>query len=76
MSVRGYERGLYGKVEFDFTIDQFGQVAEFIAVSAPDALLVQLTLDAVRRWSFKPLTKNGKPVAVRLRAAFEFAQFR
>jgi TonB family protein len=76
MSVRGYERGLHGKVEFDFTIDKFGHVAEFIAVSAPDALLVQLTLDAVRRWSFKPLTKNGQPVAVRLRAAFEFPKFR
>lgn len=76
MSVRGYERGLHGKVEFDFTIDQFGHVAEFIAVSAPDALLVQLTLDAVRRWSFMPLTKNGQPVAARLRAAFEFSKFR
>jgi TonB family protein len=74
VDLRAHERELQGKVEFEFTVGESGTVTEFRALSSPDALLVQLTLDAVRRWRFKPLTKNGNPAGAKLRFAFNFVK--
>jgi TonB family protein len=72
LSLRAFERDLQGVVEFEFAIDESGRVSRFTALKSPDALLVQLTLDAVRRWAFKPLTQNGIPTSATLVHAFAF----
>jgi TonB family protein len=72
LSLRAFERDLHGVVEFAFAIDESGRVSRFTALKSPDALLVQLTLDAVRRLAFKPLTQNGVPTSATIVHAFVF----
>lgn len=50
-----------GVVRVEVTIDENGQVAEVQKTSGPP-LLQTAAKDAVRKWRFKPFTRDGQPV--------------
>ncbi len=50
-----------GVVRVEVTVDESGQVAEVQKTSGP-ALLQTAAKDAVRKWRFKPFTRDGQPV--------------
>lgn len=65
--------GREGAVFVEFTVRTDGSVADVTVLSAePDATFVEPTLQAVRLWRFRPATRNGKPVAVRVRQKVSF----
>ncbi len=59
-------------VQIDIVIDPQGQVRFPVVESAPDWLIAQAALRALAGWRFQPLTKQGRPVASRLRLPVEF----
>lgn len=50
-----------GVVRVEVTVDESGQVAEVQKTSGPP-LLQTAAKDAVRKWRFKPFTRDGQPV--------------
>lgn len=50
-----------GVVRVEVTVDENGQVAEVQKTSGPP-LLQTAAKDAVRKWRFKPFTRDGQPV--------------
>lgn len=50
-----------GVVRVEVTVDENGEVAEVQKTTGP-ALLQTAARDAVRRWRFKPFTRDGQPV--------------
>ncbi len=52
-----------GIVKLHVLIGVDGSVKEAEFISGPD-VLVKPTLDAVRKWKYKPTTENGQPVEV------------
>ncbi|MCR6654881.1 MAG: energy transducer TonB [Opitutus sp.] len=51
------------KVEVAFTVDEKGTPKEFSVVSAPDALIASVIMDAVKKWRFNPAKVDGAAVA-------------
>jgi len=49
-----------------------GTVRTVTVVSSPDPKLNQAAIQAMRQWRFKPGTKNGKPVPVRIAVEMSF----
>jgi TonB family protein len=52
-----------GSVKFQATIGKDGSVEEVLPISGPP-LLVQAAMDAVKKWTYKPMVLNGAPVEV------------
>jgi protein TonB len=50
-----------GMVRVEVTVDENGEVAEVQKLSGP-SLLQSAAKDAIRRWKFKPFTRDGQPV--------------
>ena len=50
-----------GIVKVELVIDEAGEVVEVQRTSGP-ALLQGAAKDAVRKWKFKPFTRDGQPV--------------
>jgi TonB family protein len=50
----------------DCVVAQDGRVTTATVASSPDARLNDVAIRALRQWQFKPGTKDGKPVAVRI----------
>ncbi len=56
--------GVEGVVVLRATIDQQGRLRGLRVLRGVDPLLDEAALAAVRRWKFRPATRNGKPVQV------------
>jgi TonB family protein len=52
-----------GTVKFQATIGKDGAMEDLMLISGPP-LLVQSAMDAVKKWTYKPLVLNGAPVEV------------
>jgi len=61
-----------GRVVLQAVIDEKGIVAKVRAVESPDPMLTEAALDAVKKWTYKPATKKGKPVKVFLTVTVAF----
>lgn len=54
------------KVELEFVVDATGKPTQFSVKSSPDVALTDAVLDAVKKWEFKPATRNGVPEATKV----------
>ena len=61
-----------GRVVVRAVIDEKGIVTKVEAVESPDPMLTESALEAVKKWTYKPATKKGKPVKVFLTVTVSF----
>lgn len=61
-----------GVVKVEVTINEQGEVAEVNKTSGP-SMLQGAAKDAIRKWRFKPFTKDGQPVRANGFISFNFA---
>jgi len=63
-----------GWVELDFTVAESGQVTD-VAVHATSApgVFESAAIGALSQWRYKPIVRDGKPVAQRARIRMRFA---
>ena len=54
------------KVELTFTVDAKGIPTDFSVISSPDAVIAKVMMDAVSKWRFTPVQKNGIAVATKV----------
>jgi TonB family protein len=66
------EKGLAGLVLLDAIIDEAGTVTSIEPLKSPDPILTAAAVEAVGKWTYKPATKGGKPVKVRLHVTVTF----
>jgi protein TonB len=60
-------------VELVFRVDEDGRVSDVEVVeSEPEGLFVRTAVRAVKRWRFRPATRNGVPVPHRVRQRISF----
>ena len=60
-------RGREGHVDLQFTVDKQGKVQDAVVIDAkPGQVFEASALRAIRRWTFRPGIRDGKPVATRL----------
>ncbi len=64
--------GTQGKVVVEAVIGADGTVADAKVEQSPDETLSAAALDAVRKWTYKPATLKGKPVAVKMKITVAF----
>ena len=50
-----------GVVKVEVTVDENGKVTDVKNSDGP-TLLQRSAVDAVRKWQFKPFTRNGQPI--------------
>jgi TonB family protein len=60
-----------GRVVVEVTIDEQGNVSQARAIEG-NAMLHDAAVTAVKKWKFKPATKNGTPATDVQRVAFDF----
>lgn len=60
-----------GVVKVDVVIDEEGRVASVENTSGP-SILRQAAIDALRKWQFKPFTRDGQPVKASGFVSFNF----
>jgi TonB family protein len=53
-------------VEVTFVVDATGRPTALAVASAPDATLAAAVVEAVSKWRFKPVLRNGVPVATKV----------
>jgi TonB family protein len=63
---------IVGRVRTTFTIEHDGSVSDVRTEGAADPALVAMVLDAVARWRFEPITREGKPLRIRATQDFVF----
>lgn len=63
---------IQGRVIVEAVIDENGTVTKVRAVESPDPMLTEAALEAVKKWTYKPATKKGKPVKVFLTVTVAF----
>ncbi|MCA1622296.1 MAG: energy transducer TonB [Acidobacteria bacterium] len=61
-----------GVVKIELVVDEKGQVAEVQKTSGP-SMLQRAATDAVRRWKFKPFTRDGQPIKATGFVSFNFS---
>lgn len=66
------KRRVWGDVTVVFVVDEAGGVEQATVTASPSARLAEASLAAIRRWRFKPMTREGKPVKVRFTQVFPF----
>ena len=66
------EDRIQGRVVVQAVIDTKGNVQRAEAVESPDPMLTAAALEAVKQWTYRPATKHGKPVKVRLTVTVAF----
>ena len=64
--------GVAGLVSVTCVIDEKGKVISAKATKSTRTEFEQPALDAIHNWVFKPATKDGKPVKVRVTIPFRF----
>ncbi len=61
-STRNINGALQGDVEIRVWVGEDGQIRDMLLVSYPDPGVAQTAFDAVRQWTFHPLTQEGRAV--------------
>jgi periplasmic protein TonB len=61
-----------GVVKVEVLIDESGEVSEVAKASGP-SMLQSAAKDAIRKWRFKPFTKDGQPTKAKGYVSFNFA---
>ncbi len=68
------ERGLSGWVEIQFLVTAGGSVSDVVITGAePVGIFEQAAVDAVRKWRYKPVQRDGHAVDQRARLRMKFA---
>ena len=68
------QRALSGWVDVQFAVRTDGAVGEVTIVGAqPVGVFEQAAVDAVRKWRYKPVMRDGQPVSQRARVRLSFA---
>lgn len=62
-----------GAAAIAFTIGIDGKARDFDVLSADDRRFADHAIIAVREWVWRPATKDGKPIEVRVSQDFQFA---
>ena len=71
---RASERNITGWVDVEFTVQPDGSVANVRATAGqPSGTFDNAAVDAVRRWRFRPVERDGEVVAQRARLRIRFA---
>lgn len=68
------QKGVRGKVQVHFYIDENGAVRMPAVEESPDPYLSEIAIAAVREWRFAPPTARGEPVMVAARQEFNFGK--
>ena len=63
---------IQGRVVLEAVIDEKGNVTKVGAIESPDPLLTDAALEAVKQWTYRPATKRGKAVKVRMTVTVAF----
>lgn len=63
---------LMGAVVIEAVVDTSGHVVDPKVVKSPGDVLSRAALEAVRQWTYRPATKNGKPVKARFTLTLMF----
>src|SRR5882757_7584322 len=72
--VTARERGLSGWVDVQFVVTPNGLVSDVIIMGAePVGLFEQAAADAVKKWRYKPVERDGHAVDQRARLRMKFA---
>jgi TonB family protein len=64
--------GIQGTVVLAVVVKDDGSIGDVSVEESLDQELDQQAIEAMRQWEFKPGTKDGKPVAVRVRTQLRF----
>lgn len=64
--------GVSGIVAVRCTIDEKGNVTEPVVEKSSNAAFDQPALDAITKWRFKPATKDGTPVPLKVTIPIRF----
>jgi len=71
-SDEGREKKVEGDVYLDFVVGVDGKTHDVRVTKSLGSGLDEKSVEAVQRWTFKPGTVEGKPVAVKLRGSVSF----
>src|SRR5262245_41849351 len=63
---------IQGSVLLRTVVEDDGRVTDVVVETSLDPELDQQAVDALNQWQFKPGTKDGKPVAVRIHVQLTF----
>jgi protein TonB len=66
------EAGIQGKVLLKAVIGSDGIALDIVVAEGIDPALDQNAVDALRKWRFRPATRNSKPVATTAKNAVNF----
>jgi protein TonB len=66
-------RGLQGVVVVEFIVDESGHVTEAASIRSAHPELDRLAVEAVKKWIFRPATREGRPVRTVLQNPITFA---
>jgi TonB family protein len=64
--------GIPGEVSMNLAIDETGRVVDAQVVSSTDEAFEDPALEALKKWTFKPASQNGVPVASRVNIPVKF----
>jgi protein TonB len=68
------EKGVSGWVDLQFLVQSDGQLSDVITTGAePAGMFEQVAVDAVKKWRYKPMQRNGHAVDQRARLRMKFA---
>ena len=67
-------RGITGEVKLKIIVDKGGKVSNYIVVHSTNSELRLAVKRVIKKWTFKPATKNGVPVACEITIPFLFAE--
>lgn len=72
--VSARERGISGWVDVQFVVKTDGSVSDVIITGAePVGIFEQSAVDAVRKWRYRPVIRDGQTVEQRVRLRLKFA---
>lgn len=67
-------RGIEGWVDIEFTIEKDGSTANLVVREAnPPGVFERSALEALRRWRFEPIVRDGEPVVQRASLRMKYA---
>jgi protein TonB len=70
---KALDRGVEGWVELEFTVDASGQVRDIAVKRAvPTGVFEKAAADALGKWRFQPVVRNGGPVDQRASVRMQF----
>jgi protein TonB len=68
------QRGIDGWVDVAFTVGSDGRVSDVAVIAAqPTGIFEKAATDAVSRWRYQPVVRDGQPVSESTRLRLRFA---